>query len=119
MPARIYNDPLEFEIIADEYFTVCDRERKPYTMPGLAHHLGFSSLRTLLDYRSLDSHKAFHEAANRAALKVEAYTATRLYDKSVNVAGPVFALKNMGWRDKQPDEAQNINITIKGPAAKL
>lgn len=117
--AKILQSPLELELLADEYFDTCVEHSRPLTLPGLAYALGFSGTRTLHTYRNDESHKEFNDAANRAVLRIEQFTAEKLFDKGVNVAGPVFALKNQGWRDKPEGEQETMIVKIVGAAAKL
>jgi len=119
MPSKILQSPLELELLADEYFDNQKEHEKPFTLPGLAYALGFSSTRTLLTYRNDETHKEFNDAANRACLRIEQYTSEQLFNKGVNVAGPVFALKNQGWRDKPEGETETMIVKIEGAAAKL
>ena len=121
MGQKLINDPLEFELLADAYFQECltPIPPRPLTLPGLAYALGFSGTRTLLHYRNDDTHEEFHDVANRACLRVEQFTAEQLFNKGVNVAGPVFSLKNQGWRDKPEGESETIIVRIEGAAARL
>ena len=116
---KILSCPEELEILADEYFELCKEHDKPLTMPGLSYALGFSSTRTLNDYRNLDTHAEFNSSANRACLRIEQFTAEQLFNKGVNVAGPVFSLKNQGWRDKPEGEVETMIVKIEGKAALL
>ena len=118
MSAFILPNAAAFEIMAEDYFRFAKEEKRAFTIPGLALHLGFSNRTTLYDYRTRDSHKAYHEVANRAALTVEAFTAEKLYDKAVNVAGAIFALKNQGWDEGGKDKVP-FTVVIKGVAAAL
>lgn len=121
MTAFIHKTPTDFEIAAELYFQACQSATPPtpLTLPGLAYALGFSRTDTLLTYRKGEGHTAYHDVANRACLRIEAYTATQLYNKAVNVAGPVFALKNQGWTDKAPGEGGTVIIKIDGVTAAI
>jgi len=119
MSEKILGSASELKILAEAYFEMCDRKRVAITMPGLAYALGFSSTKSLSKYRKGEGYEEYHEEMNRACLRVEQATAELLYDKRVNVAGPVFALKNMGWKDKEPDRGPTVNVTISKEAADL
>lgn len=121
MSKKLLTCPEEIEMMSALYFDECynAEPRRPITMPGLAYALGFTSPGSIGKYRKSEGYEEFHDAMNRACLKVEAFTAEQLYNKGVNVAGPVFALKNMGWKDKEADKPQDINITILGEAKNL
>lgn len=74
------------------------------TLTGLALFLGFTSRQSLYDYKKREE---YTEIIERATLYVEMSYENQLGEK--NVAGAVFALKNMGWRDKQEVVATNAN----------
>jgi len=117
--AKILQNALELELYAEEYFAHQLENERPLTLPGLAYALGFSSTRTLLTYRTAETHKEFNEAADRACLRIEQFTSEQLFNKGVNVAGPVFALKNQGWRDKPEGESATMIVKIEGASALL
>lgn len=91
----MWDDPEAFENKVDEYF---DIEQRP-TWTGLAIYLGFESRQSLEDYKKKEG---FAYPIKKALLRIE-----NEYEKAVfgkNPAGPIFALKNFGWRDKQEIE---------------
>lgn len=76
------------------------------TMTGLAIYLGFESRQSLYDYAKKDG---FSYPIKRALLEVE-----NNYEKGLwsdKVTGVLFALKNMGWTDKQEVE-QKTDMSI-------
>lgn len=90
----LWEDPEKFEQEVDAYFE--DETVSPYTWTGLARYLGFESRQSLEDYKSKEG---FAYPIKKALLRIE-----EIYEKSLfskNAAGPIFALKNFGWRDKQ------------------
>jgi len=119
--AKIIQSPAEIRILSEQYFLDCEtaNPQKPITIPGLAYALGFSGTRTLHTYRNADSHKEFHEEMNRAYLRVEQFNAEQLFGKGSNVAGPIFALKNMGWKDKEEKSEQHVHVHLDEKAMKL
>lgn len=110
MAAPFWNDPEEFGRKADEYFD--NGELFPHTWTGLARYLGFESRQSLEDYKKKEG---FSYPIKKALLRIE-----EIYEKSLfskNAAGPIFALKNFGWRDKQEidqktEHSGQINHTI-------
>ncbi len=83
--------PDELQTKVDEYFVV---EQKP-TIAGLAVFLEMDR-QTLYNYREKDE---FFDILKTAVNKVEAkYEGRLIYEN--NPTGVIFALKNMGWRDK-------------------
>lgn len=80
----------------DEPVKIWTRHPEEPTITGLAIYLGFESRQSLYDYGKKDG---FTYSIKRALLEVE-----NNYEKGLwsdKVAGVVFALKNMGWADKQ------------------
>lgn len=66
------------------------------TITGLALYLGFETRQSFYDY---EKHEEYSYIIKRARLHVEAAYESNLYGK--NPTGSIFALKNMGWSDKQ------------------
>lgn len=96
---RIYNTPEELESYIDEYFNSCP---KP-TLAGLAYQLGINR-QTLYNY---EGRQEFFDIIKRAREAVEAVYEERLiYENSPT--GVIFALKNMGWKDKTE---QDLNVS--------
>lgn len=113
---RLFESPEKMEAAIKEYFEptvdlyvqkegvlVKQGERreprlKP-TITGLAYHLGFESRQSFYDYESIDE---FSYIVKRSRLRVEMGYEERLSEN--NVAGSIFALKNMGWKDKTETE---------------
>lgn len=79
----------------DAYFAECDLKKDPYTITGLAVYLE-TSRQSLINY---EDRPEFFDTIKGAKDKVEAYAEKRLF--SGNATGPIFALKNFGWSDKQ------------------
>jgi len=87
------NEEREIEVI------VWDREQEPPTITGLALFLGFCSRQSFYYY---ETKSEFCYAIKKARMKIESEYEKNLYnDKPI---GSIFALKNMGWKDKQEVE---------------
>jgi hypothetical protein len=72
------------------------------TITGLTLSLGFADKSSLYDYAKNDK---FSHSIKRAMLIVE-----NGYEKALresNAAGSIFALKNMGWKDRQEIDHSN------------
>jgi hypothetical protein len=106
----MYSDPEELQKLIDDYFANCEERGKPYTMGGLALHLGMDR-NTLLAYSKRDQFASTIKAARDT---VNAYLEERLLAGGGNVAGPIFALKNnAGWVDRQEVREENdTRLTI-------
>ena len=88
----IWDDAEAFENKVDQYFST---EERP-TWTGLAIYLGFESRQSLEDYKTKPG---FSYPIKKALLRIENEYEKAMFSK--NPAGPIFALKNFGWRDKQ------------------
>lgn len=104
--------PKEMEERCQEYFEECDVSGKPYAITGVALVLGVNR-RTLLKWRNdlTPQSKYFWRKAiiKKALLKCEDYTVQYLYKGGMSPAGPIFALKNYGWRDEK-----SLDLTTAG-----
>lgn len=106
MPAgrpRIYDTEEELEQECDSYFEKCTSTKERPTVTGLALHLGFASKQSLYDYEKNDK---FSYPIKKSMLRIENALEKKLDGQAV--VGVIFALKNMGWKDKS-----EIDATIK------
>lgn len=94
-----YTDPADLHLKCGEYFAECEENKERPTIAGLILHLGFCDKKTLYNYKS---RPGFDYPVGRALLQIEADLERRL--TGPNVAGVIFALKNMGWTDKVQTE---------------
>lgn len=93
------DSPEEMEPIIEAYFAECDAADVPYTIPGLALALGFSSRETFLDY---ENRSGFTYMVKRAKLRIEGQLARELVTRPGDVADIISDLKNnFGWKDSQ------------------
>jgi hypothetical protein len=108
-----------FEYVKGEFVDVSDldpdnlspikwiRLPEPVAITALALFLGFDSRQSLYDYQEKP---LFSCVIKRARARVEA-----AYEKNLSgnsPTGSIFALKNMGWRDKVETELSG-NVTVK------
>jgi hypothetical protein len=97
---------------------VTDREAEPATITGLALYLGFNSRQAFDDYEQTGR---FATAIKRGRLCVEAAYEKKLHQSP---AGAIFALKNIGWKEKTEEKpvagstltSLKIEIIETGPA---
>lgn len=76
---------------------VWEREPEPATITGLCLFLGFESRQSFHDYQS---RKEFSYTLKKARLRIEnEYEKSAIYAKVPTFH--IFALKNLGWSDKQ------------------
>lgn len=76
------------------------------TITGLALALGFASRQSIYDYKEKEE---FAYTIKKALLRVENGYEKRLSHNGAT--GAIFALKNMGWKDKVENETVNVNYT--------
>jgi hypothetical protein len=92
---KMYKTAAEMEKAIDAYIEHCKESDERLTITGATLFLGFSQKKSLYDYKEDGEYK---DAVNRLLLNVE-----HSYEKALhgnNVTGAIFALKNMGWKDK-------------------
>lgn len=80
-----------------------NREYRPLTISGLAYYLGFESRQSFYDY---EKREEFSYTIKRARLFIESQYEQALHYK--NCVGSIFALKNMGWDDRQQIKHEGI-----------
>ena len=110
-----YKTPKELQEAVDEYFENPETETlyiegQPHEVPiltitGLALRLGFCSRQSFYDYEKRDK---FSYTIKRARTFIE-NNYEKLLQKN-NVTGAIFALKNLGWKDKSEVDT-NVNLT--------
>lgn len=101
----------EITIKINEYFlSLLDEEQKEYierpTITGLALYLGFCSRNSFYDYiKKKDFKYIVKRASQVVAMSYEEMLLTKLS------TGAIFALKNMGWEDRQSIDQTTIDKT--------
>jgi len=126
---RIYSTDIELQVAVDEYFIAIKGIKQqtvnqdgtitevwlslpePATVTGLALALGFESRQSVYDYEKSGE---FSYIIKQARMKVECEYEKKLTTASSPV-GSIFALKNMGWKDKNETDMNlsgglNINM---------
>ena len=121
-PAK-YATPEELQAAVDDYFASCKPEfdkagniisHNSPKITGLALALGFCDRQSLYDYEKRGD--AFSCIIKKARLTVESHYEENL--NTVKATGSIFALKNMGWKDKVEAEVGGkdggpININVR------
>jgi hypothetical protein len=90
-----FETPEELESAIQAYFDEMSKTNGIITISGLAYFLGFVSRQSIYDYKERD---AFSYILKRATLFVESCYESKL--SGTTPTGAIFALKNMGWKDK-------------------
>jgi hypothetical protein len=104
-----YQSAEELQSKVDEYFETFDLKQR--TITGIALYLGFESRQSFYDYEKMDE---FSYIIKRARLQVEHAYECKLSDG--NCTGAIFALKNMGWKDKTEQEVKmdgGVNLNFR------
>lgn len=95
--------PEEFDARVNDYIAKCRKNDEPILLLGMCLHLGLYGKEALAEYATYDG---FSLPVKRARSIIE-----HEYEKRLNTnnaaAGPIFALKNFGWRDQQHIESIN------------
>lgn len=115
-----FQSPEALQAQVDAYFAERLASDKPISITGLALALD-TTRETLCNYGERDE---FTDTVRRAKMFVEQFYEERL--PFANATGPIFALKNFGWKDSQdmnlggqkdnPVEA-NLTVTFVKPDA--
>lgn len=90
-----WTNPAYVAQLGEEFFKQQEVTNKPITVTGLAYHLD-TTRQTLCDYQGKDE---FTDTISKLKLRCEKYAEERLYEGAAT--GPIFALKNFGWKDTQ------------------
>lgn len=98
---RIIPSPEEFDRRVDAYIADCKENKEPILLTGLILAIGLNSRASLDEYQGYDG---FLNSVKRAKAFVENAYERRLVSGELQAAGPIFALKNFGWKDKQEIE---------------
>lgn len=114
----LFKTNTELEVKLSEYYETCKPQKvkdpetgEEYmqlgqnpTITGLAYYLGFESRQSFYDYEIKGE---FTYTIKRARLFIESNYEQALHGR--NPAGPIFALKNFGWTDRQEMVTRNVN----------
>lgn len=84
----------------NEYFDDRDFNNKPYTVPGLALHLGLRT-KVLMNYQYAMEHPDYQRVIDYALQRIEAYTAEKLMTSKGSTRGIEFLMQNnQGYANK-------------------
>ena len=93
----LFDSPEQLEKAVDEYIHITPKNE--LTITGIAMYLGFESRQSFYDY---EKKPEFTYIIKKARLAVE--NGYEISLRSQSVTGAIFALKNMGWKDKTETE---------------
>ena len=105
---RKYQSPELFDAAVESYFAHCNdpENKEPITWTGLCLFMGFYGRAELDNYLE---YEGFSNSVKRAKSLVEFAYEKRLV-LSDKPTGPIFALKNFGWKDTQQTELSGPNV---------
>lgn len=110
-----YKTPEDLWEKAMEYFNSVERP----TITRLCLHLGFESRQSFYD---CEKREGFSYIIKRLRMMIEAEYEDKLADKDSATSGVIFALKNLGWSDKQEidhtTQGDKMNIISLGSGIK-
>lgn len=102
----VYESPELMQQAITLFFKTCEAEKKQPTITKLCYALGFESRQSFYDYEEKPD---FSYIIKRARLWVESGYEEGLQNAACT--GAIFALKNMGWRDRNETD-MNVNGEI-------
>lgn len=104
-----FETPEQLESLVESYFTMCDQEKKPYTITGLAIWLD-TSRETLLNYTERPE---FFDTIKRAKIRCENWVEEGALTNRINATSAIFNLKNnYGWKDKTEQDITSNGESI-------
>lgn len=108
---RKYKNAEEMKLVIEEYFDMCNNNRRPYTVAGLARYLGLTR-KSLLEYQKKYGGE-YAVIIEDAKTRIEEFVEACLF-KSGIATGTIFNLKNnFGWSDKQEVEhSGDVNVKL-------
>jgi len=95
----MYDSPSKLQDKVEEYFQMVEKSKVNVTITGLIIFCGFCDRQSFYDYEKKNE---FSHIIKRARAKVAQAYENNLHGTSPT--GSIFALKNMGWSDKQEIE---------------
>lgn len=105
-PAK-YKDSNELQKRILKYFDHLTESKQRPTITGLVLYLGFSQKSTLYKY---GRKKEFRHCIRRALTFVEQEYELALLEKGAT--GAIFALKQFGWTDKEPEIEREYKVSF-------
>ena len=103
----VVETPEKMDQLVDEYVALKTEAKEPVTLMGLILHLGLSSRESLDRYAD---RPGFVDSVKKAKSVVAEVYERRLHGPQP--VGAIFALKNMGWTDRQEVESRGWLASI-------
>lgn len=124
---REFTTPAEMGMAIDRYINLCIATDTAPTYTGLVLALGLSSRARFEKYRQ---YEGYEDEVDRGMLLIEHEYEKRLVANPKNTTGPIFALKQFGWKERTTHElvgedggpilppAFNVNFPQPDPSAR-
>jgi len=113
-----YNSPDDIQAKIDEYFAGGMRTKTMFTKDGVSYDVPVPTITGLALFLGFESRQSFYEYEEKPeftyTIKKARTFIEREYEELLqtgNVTGAIFALKNMGWKDKSEVE-QSGGLTV-------
>lgn len=104
---KLYTSAEDMERDIDNYFKYCEKQKKPYTMCGLANALDMSR-QSLINY---SNDNEFFDTIKRARSKVEQQLEENALLGKANSTFTIFNLKNnFNWKDVVENQVSSNGI---------
>lgn len=92
----------------DEYFGICEDQKKSYTITGLARHLGLDR-KGLIEYKGRPEYTTI---IKEALWKLQEYIETKLIEGRNTIAMIFWLKNNADWADKTEQTRQDIPFEV-------
>lgn len=102
---RAFNSVEELESKINDYFEYCNKEKKPYTMSGLAYYLDVDR-KTIVNYTKDEEYfPTIKKARDRVQMQLEENALMNISNSTFTI----FNLKNnFDWKDKIETNTENF-----------
>lgn len=110
-PHEAYRSAAVMRRRINEYFDYCDLNKKHYTVPDLALHLGFRT-RVLMNYQYGGNYPDFQRVIDYALQRIEAYTVEKLFATKGSTKGIEFLMQNTANYANKSDVSSKQELEI-------
>ena len=90
----------ELQFMIDDYFEMCNSKRRPYSISGLALHLGLTT-NTLRNYEKGYGDTEYSDIMETAKQRIEEFAECALYDNKKSAGAKYVLENNFSWSNKQ------------------
>lgn len=98
-----YEDINELTIKIEAYFKIQEANKEPFCFTGICNYLNLAK-QTFIRYQKEHPNTEIRDVLSAAKQRCEEYAEKQLFGRYPT--GPIFALKNYGWKDKVEIEGE-------------